>query len=104
MTHLSFFKSIFTERRLTASGEELRYTFSSDTIAKSFELAALKIIRDKHLQLVTEIEKWESPAGVRYELVIKEVPEEMEFMADEDERYGGWWGPAAENEVWERQG
>lgn len=86
--------------RMRISSDKITYLFPCEDCAKAFEREADRIIKENGLSLV--VEKWSYPKR-RIEVEIREVPEEMEFMADEDERYGGWWGPAAENEVWERQ-
>lgn len=71
-------------------------------MARIYAQTAAKIIREKRLALIVAVETWASRAGIRWELVVMDVPDEVEFIHDEQDEPGDYWGRAEENEVWER--
>lgn len=89
-TPLFYFATIFPDHRLVVIGQELRYKCGTKDCARSYEIAALKIILGHGLPLTAHVETIEKEGRVEEIcMVIMPVPEEYTF-ADEvqdDERY-----------------
>lgn len=104
MNDLKIFAGLFPSPRAIQTELELRYRFASPDVANAYEATAMDLIKRNGMGLTADVEKWGGRVLTVWELVVKPVPEEADFLHEQDdESPRSWWGESAENEVWERQ-